>query len=52
MYKIAILGCENSHANTFLDFVIKDKKYPDIEVLGVFSEDDEAAQKVSEGGIL
>ena len=48
MYKIAILGCENSHANTFLDFVIKDKKYPDIEVLGVFSEDDEAAQKVSE----
>lgn len=48
MYKIAILGCENSHANTFLDFVIKDKKYPDIEVIGVFSEDAEAAQKVSD----
>lgn len=48
MYKIAILGCENSHANTFLDFIIKEKKYDDIEVLGVFSEDDEAAQKVSE----
>ena len=47
MFKIAILGCENSHANTFLNYIIKDKKYPDIEVLGVFSEDDEAAEKVS-----
>ena len=26
MYKIAILGCENSHANAFLDFLIKEKK--------------------------
>ena len=25
MYKIAILGCENSHANAFLDFLIKEK---------------------------
>ena len=48
MYRIAILGCENSHANTFLDYIIKEKKYPDIEVIGVFSEDDEAAQKVSD----
>ncbi len=48
MYKIAVLGCENSHANTFLDFLIKEKKYPNIEVLGVYSEDEEAAKKVSE----
>lgn len=48
MYKIAILGCENSHANTFLDYIIKDKKYPDIKVLGVYSDDAEAAKKVSD----
>ena len=39
MYKIAILGCENSHANSFLDFIIKDKLYTDIEVVGVYSDD-------------
>ncbi len=47
MYKIAILGCENSHANGFLDFIIKDKKYPDVEVLGVYSDDREAAEKLN-----
>jgi predicted dehydrogenase len=50
MYKIAILGCENSHANKFLDFVIGNKNtpkiYSDIEVLGVFSEDRAAAEKL------
>lgn len=48
MYKIAILGCENSHANTFLNFIIKDKLYSDIEVVGVYSEDTEAANKLNE----
>ena len=48
MYKIAILGCENSHANIFLDYIIKDKKYPDVEVLGVYSHEAEAAQKLSD----
>ncbi len=48
MKKIAILGCENSHANLFLDYVIKDKQYPDIEVLGVYSDDLEAANKLNE----
>lgn len=47
MYKIAILGCENSHANCFLDFIIKDKKYPDVEVVGVYSDDREAAEKLN-----
>lgn len=46
MYKIAILGCENSHANNFLDFIIKEKKYPDIQVVGVYSDDAEAQQKL------
>ena len=48
MYKIAILGCENSHANAFLDLILKDKVYTDIEVLGVYSDDAEAAQKLND----
>ena len=48
MYKIAILGCENSHANMFLDYIIKDKLYPDVEVIGVYSHEAEAAQKLSD----
>lgn len=48
MFKIAILGCENSHANCFLDFIIKDKLYNDIEVVGVYSDDIEAANKLNE----
>ena len=46
MYKIAILGCENSHANLFIDFINKD--YPDVEVVGVYSDEKEAAQKLNE----
>ena len=48
MYKIAILGCENSHANTFLEFIIKEKVVTDVEVVGVYSDDMEAAQKLQE----
>lgn len=48
MYKIAILGCENSHANGFLDFIIKDKLYTDVEVVGVYSDDIEASKKLNE----
>ncbi len=46
MYKIAILGCENSHANTFL--TIRNNFYPDVEVVGVYSDDAEAANKLNE----
>ena len=38
MYKIAILGCENSHANTFLDFIITQKVVTDVEVVGVYRQ--------------
>lgn len=48
MKKIAILGCENSHANSFLNYIIKDKLYPDIEVVGVYSDDENASRKLSE----
>ena len=47
MYKIAILGCENSHAKNFLD-LIKLGEYPDIEVVGVYSEEIEASQKLND----
>lgn len=46
MYKIAILGCENSHANAFLDAVINKKIVEDVEFAGVYSDDTEAAQKL------
>lgn len=48
MFKVAILGCENSHANSFLDAVINRKLYTDIEFVGVYSEDREAAEKLQE----
>lgn len=44
MKKIAILGCENSHADVFLYYILKDKSYPDVEVVGIYSDDSEAAQ--------
>ena len=47
MKKIVILGCENSHANGFLDIITKNPNYADIQVVGVYSEDTEAAQKLN-----
>ena len=48
MYKVAILGCENSHANNFLKAVLVDKIVDDIEFVGVYSHEMEAAQKLNE----
>lgn len=48
MFKVAILGCENSHANSFLKYVITDKKYDDIEFVGIYSDDAEAVKKLEE----
>ena len=48
MKKIVILGCENSHANTFLGFMRDDEKYKDVECIGVYSHDAEAAKKLSD----
>ena len=47
MYKIAILGCENSHANNFLR-LIADGAYPEIEVIGIYSNEPEAAAAIHE----
>ena len=46
MYKIAILGCENSHAEGFLKIIQQD--YPDVQVLGVHSEYPGEAEKLQE----
>lgn len=48
MKRIAILGCENSHANNFLTLVKERERYSDVEVVGVFSEEREAAEKLRE----
>ena len=48
MKKIAILGCENSHADAFLGIIYEKKLYTDVECVGVYSEDREAADKLNE----
>jgi predicted dehydrogenase len=48
MKKIAILGCENSHANAFLKFIKGNEEYSDIECIGVYSVDPAASQKLSD----
>ncbi len=46
MYRIAILGCENSHADAFLTSILVDKKYPDVEVVGVYTNEPEAEERM------
>ena len=48
MKKLVILGCENSHANGFLDFITKEAEFAHLQVVGVYSEDPEAARKLHE----
>lgn len=46
MKKIVILGCENSHADKFLNLIKSAPEYADIEVVGVYSEEIEEAEKL------
>ncbi len=46
MYKVAILGCENSHADKFLNIAASDEKYSDVEFVGVYSYDEKAGEKM------
>ena len=48
MKKIAILGCENSHANSFLEFIYNTEDYRDIEVIGVYSNEPAASKALNE----
>lgn len=47
MFRIAILGCENSHADGFLN-TIRDEKLEDIQVMGVYSCFEGAAERLNE----
>lgn len=44
MRKVAILGCENSHADFFLRYFAE--KVDDVDVIGIYSDDAEAAGKL------
>ena len=48
MKRIAILGCENSHADAFLKFICDKEKeeFKDIEVVGIYSDDANACEKL------
>lgn len=46
MKRIAILGCENSHADAFLKFINAKEEFRDVEVVGVYSDDETASQKL------
>ena len=48
MKKIAILGCENSHANAFLNFIKENEEFKDIDVIGVYSDEKAAADALNE----
>lgn len=48
MKRIAILGCENSHANAFLKFIYSSEQFRDVEVIGVYSDDRSAAEKLQQ----
>ncbi|MBO5925973.1 MAG: Gfo/Idh/MocA family oxidoreductase [Clostridia bacterium] len=46
MKKIAILGCENSHADSFLTNIKKKRKFRDVEVVGIYSDERDAVEKL------
>ena len=47
--RIAILGCENSHANNFLEYIASKPEYSDsIEIVGIYSNEPEASAKLHE----
>ena len=47
MKKIAILGCENSHADSFLKFIRTKEEFSDVEVVGIYSDEAAACEKLS-----
>ena len=46
MKKIVILGCENSHADAFLDCIANLPEFSHMEVIGIYSNEPAAAQKL------
>lgn len=49
--KLAILGVENSHADAFGKLITENpEKYGDVEIIGVYSEDPAAAERLVQSG--
>lgn len=48
MYKVVILGCENSHADLFLGFVENNPEFADVQVVGVYTDELEEAKKLND----
>lgn len=48
--KIAILGVENSHADAFGKLVKENPKYSDIEIVGIYSDNEEAVKRILDAG--
>jgi len=48
--KIAILGVENSHADAFGAMVKDNSKYSDIEIVGIYSEEEDAVKRIIDAG--
>ncbi len=48
--KIAILGVENSHADAFGQLVKENPNYSDIEIVGIYSEDEDAVKRIIDAG--
>ena len=46
MKKVVILGCENSHADLFLQFLEEKPEFAGVQVVGVYSVEREAAEKL------
>ena len=46
MKKIVILGCENSHADKFLNLIKTNPDFAELDVIGVYSEEIEEAEKL------
>lgn len=46
--KVVILGCENSHANIFINFTAQNEEFSHVEVVGAYSDEPETAQKLQE----
>ena len=47
MKRIAILGCENSHANNFIKEIRENEAYSDYEVVGIYSDEKEPLEKLN-----
>ena len=48
MKKIVILGCENSHADSFLALIREKEEFQNVSVIGVYSNEPEAAERLHE----